>query len=50
MESAHYMKKKTEDVVISNDEGNEVPIEFIPPTEATKAVGVWQDLAGTSIK
>ena len=35
-------------IYITTDEGERKEIEYKLPTEATKAVGVWQDLVGTS--
>ena len=37
-------------IFLTTDAGNQVPIKFMRPDEPTEAVGVWQDLLGTSSK
>ena len=39
-----------QNVTITDDNGRQHSIKYMKPTEATKAVGVWQDLAGTNTK
>ena len=37
-------------IFLTNDDETQVPIKFMRPDEPTEAVGVWQDLLGTSSK
>ena len=43
-----FSKDTPPPLLITADDGNRTTIEYKQPADATKAVGVWQDLLGNS--